>query len=92
MNFLACWSAEEIFFAMVLKKNGWELIKMIIVSKVIIIMKDNTSHSILEEMHAVLHECVVSLLMRANEQLFLLFFWLALKKRGNRVVLFARQL
>ena len=50
---------------------------MIIVSKVI--TKENTSHSILEEMHAVLHECTVSLLKRANEQLFLLFFWLALK-------------
>lgn len=51
---------------------------MLLVFKVVI-MQDNTSHSVLEEMHAISHECTVSLLMRADEQLFLLFFWLALR-------------
>lgn len=51
---------------------------MLVVSKVVI-MKDNTSHSMLKEMHAILHECTLSLLMCANEQLFLFFFWLALR-------------
>lgn len=54
-------------------KNYWELIKMIMAFKVVII------YFMLKEMPAVLRDCAVSLLMLANKQLFLIFFWLALR-------------
>lgn len=70
---------EETFFVTALK-NYWELIKMIMVSKVVII------YFMFKAMPAVLHDCAVSSLMLANKQLFLIFFWLALRNTRQSLV------
>lgn len=44
----------------------------------------------LKEMPAVLHDCAVSLLMLVNKQLFLIFFWLALRSTRQSHWCFAR--
>lgn len=59
---------------------------MITASKVVITVKGNTSHSMLE-VHAALCECPVSMSVCANEQLVLLFFWVALQNTRQSCII-----